>query len=57
MEANLLINERAKELHRIDVFSKDPAIRRKTIKSLVYRLPGRPVLIFLCVKLVVVGTP
>jgi glycosyltransferase involved in cell wall biosynthesis len=46
MEAKLLVNERTKELRWIDLFCKDPALRRKTVKSLFYRLPARPVLMF-----------
>jgi glycosyltransferase involved in cell wall biosynthesis len=46
MEAEILANERYKELRWSGLFNPDPAIRRKTIKSIVYRLPGRPVLIF-----------
>jgi glycosyltransferase involved in cell wall biosynthesis len=46
MEANLLVNEKGKKMRWIDLYSRDPAIRRKTIKSLVYRLPCRPVFIF-----------
>ena len=30
-----------------DLFNRDPVVRRKAIKSYVYRLPGRPFLIFL----------
>jgi glycosyltransferase involved in cell wall biosynthesis len=46
MEANLLIDERAEKIRHIDVFSKDPAIKRKALKALVYRFPARPILIF-----------
>ena len=46
MEANLLINEKEKRIQKSGAFSKDPATRRKTLKSLIYRLPGRPALIF-----------
>lgn len=46
MEAELLANDNNIALSWFDIFSKDPALRRKTIKSIAYRLPGRPVLIF-----------
>jgi glycosyltransferase involved in cell wall biosynthesis len=52
MEAELLANKRAPELRWINLFSKDPPIRRKTIKSLIYRLPGRPILVFLILFIV-----
>jgi glycosyltransferase involved in cell wall biosynthesis len=52
MEAKLLVNEKEKKIRSMDFFSKDPAIRRKTLKSLVYRLPGRPVFIFFALFLI-----
>jgi hypothetical protein len=34
------------------VFARDPVLRRKAIKERVYRLPGRPLLMFLALYLV-----
>ena len=52
MEAKLLVNEKAQKIRSMDFFSKDPAIRRKALKSLVYRLPCRPVFIFFALFLI-----
>ncbi len=46
MEAELLVNSNKEVLKWKDVISRDPTSRRKTIKSIVYRIPGRPFLIF-----------
>ena len=54
MEANLLLNERSKKIRHLDVLSRDPSIRRKTLKSLVYRLPCRPILVF-CALFIIRG--
>lgn len=47
MEAKRLITEIQDTLKPKDVLSSDPVIRRKALKQLVYRLPGRPFLVFL----------
>ena len=46
MEAQDLIKEVAGRLHTADLFSRDAAIRRRALKTLAYRLPGRPLLMF-----------
>jgi len=47
LEARTLVQEALKEIQWKELFSRDPAIRRKWIKQIAYRLPGRPALIFL----------
>lgn len=47
MEGMLIESRQAEKISWSKLFSADPTLRRKTIKSLVYRLPGRPVLMFL----------
>jgi len=49
MEADLFENGGNADLNIGDLFNKDPVVRRKAIKSCVYRLPGRPFLIFLAI--------
>ena len=51
MEAQLFEQKRAQPLTG-SVFARDPALRRKAIKERVYRLPGRPLLMFLALYLV-----
>ena len=46
MEAQLLIDKSLPELRFKDFFSRDPATRRIAVKALVYKLPGRPLLMF-----------
>lgn len=47
LEAELLESEHVESWHLKSLFSRDPVIRRKAQKYYVYRLPGRPVLVFL----------
>ena len=47
MEAEKLVEETKGRLQFKDLFSKNPGLRRKFLKQLAYRLPGRPVLVFL----------
>ncbi len=47
MEAELIEIRKKKDIKLSDLWVKDPSIRRKSIKSLVYRLPGRPFIMFL----------
>lgn len=35
-----------------DFVSNDPAVRRKAIKGLIYRMPGRPILIFIALYVI-----
>ena len=51
MEATLIMEDGLCAVRFADLMSKDPAIRRKNIKSLVYRLPFRPLLMFLALYL------
>ena len=46
MEAELLVNSNKEVLNWKNVISRNPTFRRKGIKSIVYRIPGRPLLIF-----------
>jgi len=46
MEAQSLTNSEEKKIRFQDLLQRDPVLRRKAIKDLVYRLPGRPFLMF-----------
>lgn len=46
MEAQDLIKEVARPLRFADLFSRDTAARRKALKTLAYRMPGRPLFMF-----------
>ncbi len=45
MEAGVLVRQGALRWH--DLPARDPVTRRKALKQLAYRLPGRPLLVFL----------
>lgn len=47
MEAKRLIEEKNNTLNLKDIPSNDPVIRRKAMKKLAYRMPARPLLVFL----------
>jgi glycosyltransferase involved in cell wall biosynthesis len=47
MEAELLVRERAAPLLLKDIVDRDPRVRRRAVKSLLYRLPGRPLIVFM----------
>ncbi len=47
MEADALANAGNYPLKFKDLFSDDPLNRRKAIKQVMYKLPGRPILMFL----------
>ena len=47
MEALALIQEIEEKFKIRDLFSNKPTIRRKSLKQLGYRLPGRPFIVFL----------
>jgi len=55
MEAIALRQETAQAFHWQEIFSGNPIIRRKTMKQLAYRLPGRPILVFLYLYIVRLG--
>jgi len=46
MESQALIQEIRKPIEFKKIFSSDPTIRRKTLKQIAYRMPGRPFLVF-----------
>lgn len=46
MEARKLVSESYNEIDWSSLFNRDPAVRRKYLKQIVYRLPCRPVIIF-----------
>ncbi len=52
MEADLIIQGGLEEPRLADFLNRDPAIKRKAIKSLVYRMPGRPLLMFFALYVV-----
>jgi glycosyltransferase involved in cell wall biosynthesis len=52
MEATLIVNQGLMNPNMGDFLDKDPATRRKAIKALVYRLPGRPLLMFIALYFV-----
>ncbi len=47
LEAELLSRRSQSDIRWSDLFSTDPANRRRTLKMLIYKLPGRPMIIFL----------
>lgn len=47
MEANTLAGERREKIAIRGLWSTTPIVRRKTLKQIAYRLPGRPLLVFL----------
>lgn len=47
MEAATLVQEARGEIRWGELFSGDPAIRRRWLKQIAYRMPGRPALIFI----------
>jgi glycosyltransferase involved in cell wall biosynthesis len=52
MEATTLLQESRGDIRWSELFSSDPATRRKWLKQIAYRLPGRPALIFLYLYIV-----
>ena len=55
MEAQDLIREVAGSVRMSDLFSVDVTARRKALKTLAYRMPGRPLLMFLYLYLFRMG--
>lgn len=51
MEASVLAEELRADAGTASLFSRDPVERRKAQKRLLYRLPGRPLLVFLALYL------
>lgn len=47
MEAEDLVKEVREKVRLADFFSNDRAVQRRALKTLAYRLPGRPVLVFI----------
>ena len=52
MEATTLLQESKDKIRWNELINDDPTVRRKWLKQIVYRLPGRPGLIFLYLYLV-----
>lgn len=46
MEAKDLIGEVAEKFHFSELLSRDAAVKRRALKTLSYRMPGRPLLMF-----------
>ena len=46
MEAELKVGSVSEARYWKGLFSKDPVMRRKTQKAIIYSLPGRPILVF-----------
>ncbi|VGO21664.1 glycosyltransferase family 2 protein [Pontiella sulfatireligans] len=46
MEAQDLIKEVVAEFHFSELFSRDAAVKRRAMKTLAYKMPGRPLLMF-----------
>ena len=47
MEAKDLVHEVAAQFIPSELFSRDAATKRRALKTLAYRMPGRPMLIFI----------
>lgn len=47
LEAKALIQETKEKVDWSGVLSRDPVVRRRTLKQIAYRMPGRPLLVFL----------
>jgi glycosyltransferase involved in cell wall biosynthesis len=46
MEAQDLIGEVQEKFHFLELFSRDAAVKRRALKTLAYKMPGRPFLMF-----------
>jgi hypothetical protein len=46
MEVEALVQEVSASFCVSELFSRDPVVRRKALKQLAYRLPGRPFIVF-----------
>ncbi len=46
MEAQDLIGDVSEKFRLVELFSRDAAIKRRALKALAYRMPGRPLLMF-----------
>jgi hypothetical protein len=55
MEAEALVGETQGRLSLRDLFSREPAKRRRVLKQLAYRLPCRPALVFFYLYLLRLG--
>ena len=55
IEARELIADREFSFSPKELFSADPLRRRKSLKQLAYRLPGRPILVFIYLYLIRLG--
>ena len=55
MEAASLIQETQGSLRWHDLLARDPIVRRKALKQFGYRLPGRPLWVFMYLYLIRLG--
>jgi glycosyltransferase involved in cell wall biosynthesis len=55
MEAARLVEKTGESFQLSGIFSKNSVIRRKSLKQLAYRLPGRPLIVFLYLYLFRLG--
>ena len=46
LEATALVEEARQKLQFGEIFSRDPSVRRRAMKQLIYRLPFRPLIVF-----------
>ena len=54
-EARLMLAGEKRSLRLVDIAASDPARRRAALKTLAYRMPGRPFLVFLYLYVVRLG--
>jgi glycosyltransferase involved in cell wall biosynthesis len=52
MEANMKFEQKQDRTPLVELFSRDARKRRKALKSLIYTLPGRPLLMFVALYIV-----
>ena len=55
LEAQATLQERTESLQLANVLNSDPVVRRRALKRLVYRLPMRPMVVFLYLYIVRLG--
>jgi glycosyltransferase involved in cell wall biosynthesis len=55
MEAALCMDIRAQPIQAADLFSRDPTARRRALKQVAYRVPMRPLIVFLYLYVVRLG--
>jgi len=55
MEAHEKLNAVSSKVSVLGLLNKDPTVRRKTVKSLVYKMPGRPLIMFISLYFIKLG--